>query len=529
MAGLRNTLQIRATQTQSQILTPQMQQAIRLLQLSTIELQQQIRQTVDSNPMLELDDSDMSSMEESYEDMLDSENENDSDYDPFSDDSSVNNASIDDEKSLLDILGDGSINLDTKKNHEDEVYDSEHEHDSDNYSEQNLAEDNQYSDKDSSLQSNSQTEENQYSAEVKGSKGLAIENDDIYEGETTETLHDHLIFQLEMSPLDGIDKKIAEAIIDGIDDSGYLKESLEDILDCIKTQDPTVTIEDVNAVLKLVQHYDPLGVGARSVQECILIQLKAYFLLSNILNLLSIIRFHYIAFPIRYAACNRACEIVRLAHQERRVLVVIDERHLHKYRWHIGVPEYKQLRHILHAAIYGAETVDDLRLDALRKMLSRTATETLNLRTLCRRIRRVTMDGHKDVSAPLIGRLRDRRSLPICILATSCRCRREIVALHDLTLASSGFKISRDPCANFCRHIALAQARMRIDRAAVVCRIMSRINEYLHLFFPPPLSIHRYHHTGMFIFSPPFILILAFIFLLIVRPVYTVFYSFQRF
>lgn len=78
-----------------------------------------------------------------------------------------------------------------------------------------------------------------------------------------------------MSPLDGIDKKIAEAIIDGIDDSGYLKESLEDILDCIKTQDPTVTIEDVNAVLKLVQHYDPLGVGARSVQECILIQLKA--------------------------------------------------------------------------------------------------------------------------------------------------------------------------------------------------------------------------------------------------------------
>ena len=80
MAGLRNTLQIRATQTQSQILTPQMQQAIRLLQLSTIELQQQIRQTVDSNPMLELDDSDMSSMEESYEDMLDSENENDSDY-----------------------------------------------------------------------------------------------------------------------------------------------------------------------------------------------------------------------------------------------------------------------------------------------------------------------------------------------------------------------------------------------------------------------------------------------------------------
>ena len=49
MAGLKNVLQIRATQSQSQILTPQMQQAIKLLQLSSIELQQQIRQTVESN------------------------------------------------------------------------------------------------------------------------------------------------------------------------------------------------------------------------------------------------------------------------------------------------------------------------------------------------------------------------------------------------------------------------------------------------------------------------------------------------
>lgn len=75
MAGIRNTLQIRTTQTQSQVLTPQMQQAIRLLQLSTIELQQQIRQTVDSNPMLEIDDTDISSMEESYEDMVADENQ----------------------------------------------------------------------------------------------------------------------------------------------------------------------------------------------------------------------------------------------------------------------------------------------------------------------------------------------------------------------------------------------------------------------------------------------------------------------
>lgn len=275
MAGLRNTLQVRATQTQSQIMTPQMQQAIRLMQLSTIELQQQIRQTVDSNPMLEIDDSDMSSIEESYEDMVDRENQNDSDYDLFSDDSSVNNSSIDDERSRLDILENGSIDLNSNKNLNNEDGDSDIRHNTDVLSDQSLDVDNQYSEEGSSLEDKSLGSDSQYSAEVKTGKGLAVENDDVYEGETTETLHDHLMFQLEMSPLEGIDKKIAETIIDGIDDSGYLKETLEDILECVKTQDPTVTIENVNAVLKLVQHYDPLGVGARSVQECILIQLNS--------------------------------------------------------------------------------------------------------------------------------------------------------------------------------------------------------------------------------------------------------------
>ena len=86
MAGLKNVLQIRATQSQSQILTPQMQQAIKLLQLSSIELQQQIRQTVESNPMLEIDDSSLSSMEESLDAMSENDNSDNDDYDPFDND-----------------------------------------------------------------------------------------------------------------------------------------------------------------------------------------------------------------------------------------------------------------------------------------------------------------------------------------------------------------------------------------------------------------------------------------------------------
>lgn len=241
MAGLRNTLQIRTTQTQSQILTPQMQQAIRLLQLSTIELQQQIRQTVESNPMLEIDDSSISSIEESLEEMAENENRDQDDYDPFSNDASVNTTQIDGEQSRVSILENGST--EQKDNSED------------SFEEKPILDE-------------------QYSAGQRQGKALAIDNDDVYEGETTETLKDHLIWQLELSPLEGIDKQIAETIIDAISDSGYLSEPLEDILECVKRFDPEVTLEDVSAILKLIQHYDPLGVGSRSVQECLLIQLN---------------------------------------------------------------------------------------------------------------------------------------------------------------------------------------------------------------------------------------------------------------
>ena len=56
MAGLRNSLQIRTTQSQILTMTPQLQQAIRLLQLSTLDLRQEIQATLESNPLLEIDE-----------------------------------------------------------------------------------------------------------------------------------------------------------------------------------------------------------------------------------------------------------------------------------------------------------------------------------------------------------------------------------------------------------------------------------------------------------------------------------------
>ena len=103
---------------------------------------------------------------------------------------------------------------------------------------------------------------------------VSFDKENLYEGETSESLHDHLLFQLEMSPLDGTDKLIAMNIIDAVNDSGYITESLEDILLSVQKDDPEATIEDVKAILKLVQHYDPLGVASRDAAECMLIQLN---------------------------------------------------------------------------------------------------------------------------------------------------------------------------------------------------------------------------------------------------------------
>ena len=77
-----------------------------------------------------------------------------------------------------------------------------------------------------------------------------------------------------MSPLRGSDKRIAELIIDAVNDSGYLTEAPEDLLLAVQKEEPETSMDEVLSVLKLVQHYDPLGVASRDVKECLLIQLN---------------------------------------------------------------------------------------------------------------------------------------------------------------------------------------------------------------------------------------------------------------
>ncbi len=221
---MKPTLQLRLGQ--SLAMTPQLQQAIRLLQLSTLELQQEIQQALDGNPLLELEEGEH----------LDSPHADDGHDDagdrpelPDTDDSQLNTS---------DALGKQDMPEDLPMDTTwDEVY----------------------------------------TAGTHPSAGLAMPDDaQVYQGETTESLQDYLLWQMHLTPFSEVDEAIALAIIDAIDESGYLTVSLDDIREAVHSEDYEVELDEVEAVLKRVQHFDPLGVAARSVQECLLIQLSHY-------------------------------------------------------------------------------------------------------------------------------------------------------------------------------------------------------------------------------------------------------------
>jgi RNA polymerase sigma-54 factor len=82
------------------------------------------------------------------------------------------------------------------------------------------------------------------------------------------------MWQVELTPFSDTDAAIATSIVDAVDDTGYLTVSLEDILESVG--DENITMDEVEAVLKRVQRFDPVGVAARDLRDCLLIQLSQY-------------------------------------------------------------------------------------------------------------------------------------------------------------------------------------------------------------------------------------------------------------
>ena len=109
-----------------------------------------------------------------------------------------------------------------------------------------------------------------------GSASEEMESDFESRNSVSETLNDHLLWQLNLTPFSDRDRAIAETIIDSIDSDGYLQSGIEDIHEGLfnnEDEDP-VELDEVSAVLKRIQHFDPPGVAAKDLQECLMLQLR---------------------------------------------------------------------------------------------------------------------------------------------------------------------------------------------------------------------------------------------------------------
>jgi RNA polymerase sigma-54 factor len=234
---MKTSLQLKMGQQLT--MTPQLQQAIRLLQLSTLDLQQEIQEALDSNPMLESEEFDESGPE-----------------------SSDNNANASEEQKTEHTASEqdtnGSSDIDYDDGPSQESLDEQ-------WSKDKLPDD---------LPVDSSWEDTyQVSAGTSSSSG-AIDDDFDYDSRhaTTDNLQDHLLWQLNLTPMSDTDRDIATMLIDGIDDDGYLHTTVEDVLE---SMDPEQDVEEdeVMAVLHRLQQFDPAGVFCRDLRECLLLQL----------------------------------------------------------------------------------------------------------------------------------------------------------------------------------------------------------------------------------------------------------------
>ncbi len=115
------------------------------------------------------------------------------------------------------------------------------------------------------------------------------------------SLVDHLLWQLGLSPISEREKEIGTAIIGEIDDNGYLKTPTQEIAVIVNT-----SLESVEALLKVIQGFDPSGVGAKDLEECLLIQIVQLDLSGSLVE--TIIKNHLLDLEKkRYQNIAKAC------------------------------------------------------------------------------------------------------------------------------------------------------------------------------------------------------------------------------
>lgn len=285
---MKPTLQLKIGQHLT--MTPQLQQAIRLLQLSSLDLQAEVQEALDSNPLLDTDDS------------PETNSDSDSESSTNIDQPEKNKDSSNLDEQIIDFSKNDSSSENTElhsKSKEDASVDL-----------------NETNDFPEDIPVDSNWDDLYQGIGTASSGGGSNSEDDDYDMEgrnsAQETLYDQLIWQLNLSPMSELDQAIALSIIEAIDERGYLTTSAEEIRQSLLAQKDiiddifklqaqemidlglnpeelyaddgdgenndftqnSIALAEVEAVLKRIQQFDPPGVAARDLRECLLIQLK---------------------------------------------------------------------------------------------------------------------------------------------------------------------------------------------------------------------------------------------------------------
>ena len=255
-------------------MTPQLQQAIRLLQLSTLELEQEIQDNIEANPMLESEDD----WSESSDHETDGAQQEQQDIDQVHDtsDSLTNETRSDFDDSFAEAESDNSDLPDAfgeemiSNNVTDVSMDGIAESEVSDQLQEPLADD-------IPVDSNWDDVYPQSPTGSSGDSDYDVGSNDSAE----ETLESHLLWQLNLTPMAQSDRVIALAIIDEITQDGLLGTSLQDICTTLannaETTDMLPTEEEVEQILHRIQNFDPVGVGARDLRECLLLQLAQLY------------------------------------------------------------------------------------------------------------------------------------------------------------------------------------------------------------------------------------------------------------
>ena len=246
-------------------MTPQLQQAIKLLQLSTLDLQQEIQEALDSNLMLEEFDDTAETAAASDANTLDETTRLD---DPSEADNLVDADSAQ--------SPDGDFEGPSANEFETLVADP-HDQDLDGERVSDTSELLQTDALSDDLPVDSIWEDVYDSLPTGLGAGAGFDEDsESFDARNSPqgTAQSHLLEQINLLSLTETDEVIALHIIDGLDHEGMLRLELEEILEAMPV-DWDVEIEEIEAVLHLIQHLDPLGIAARDLGECLLIQLHS--------------------------------------------------------------------------------------------------------------------------------------------------------------------------------------------------------------------------------------------------------------